>query len=55
MVSYFTLPESPRDPVVWLQARPVETRYTWNGTHTIERGEKGGVQFLQVLAPCPFD
>lgn len=27
-------------PGVLLQARPVETDYTWNGTGTMERGEK---------------
>lgn len=33
----------PWDPIVLLQAGPVEMHYTWNGTHTTERGEKVGV------------
>ena len=28
------------DPVVLLQAGPVEMHYTWNGTYTIESGEE---------------
>lgn len=31
------------DLIVLLQAGPVETHGTWNGTNSIERGEKVGV------------
>ena len=40
-----------RDPIVLLQAGPAETHYTWNGTHTIERGEKVGVLVWYISPP----
>lgn len=37
-----------RNPIVLLQAGPIERRLTWNATRTFERGEKMGVQFLRL-------
>ena len=43
--------------IVLMQARSVETHYTWNGRHSIERGEKVGVlvwhipPLLHLLTP----
>ena len=39
------------DPIVLLQAGPVETHYTWNGTHTIEKGEKAWILVWHNLPP----
>ena len=38
------------DPVVLLQAEPLETRYAWSGTHNIETEEK--VEAQSVIS-CP--
>lgn len=40
------------DPIVLLQANPVETNYAWNGTCTIEREEKVG--FLVWHIPSQY-
>lgn len=39
------------DPIILLQAGPVQTHYTWNGTCTIERGEKVGVLVWHIPPP----
>lgn len=36
------------DPIVLLQAGPIETYYTWNGTCTIERGGKMRVPIWHI-------
>ena len=37
------------EPIVLLQTGLVETHYTWNGIHPIEKGEKARVLFPRIL------
>lgn len=40
------------DSVVLLQAGSFELHYSWNGTHTVEKGEKVGILVLHIWPPA---